>query len=170
MASFSEAVVTAAVRAQYNGVDALGALTYNLLDWDPFSFESGTGAGKVDLLHVSSRTLAASATENLDLTGTSIQDPFNTNLAFANIKAILIRAAVGNTNNVIIGGAGANAFVGPFGAATETHIIRPNGRFLVYEPGAGWTVTPGTGDLFKILNSGGGTSVSFDVVLLGASA
>jgi hypothetical protein len=35
---------------------------------------------------------------------------------------------------------------------------------------SGWTVTAATGDLLKILNSSSGSSVVYDIVVIGTSA
>jgi hypothetical protein len=101
------------------------------------------------------RTLAASASEDLDLAG-----------AFANftkVHAIYVFATSANTNNVVVGGASANSFVAPF---TGTVTVGPGGENLVTSK-AGWTVTAGTGDLLKIANSNSGSAVTYDIVVAG---
>lgn len=130
---------------------------------------SGTGANQADLMFADQRTLSASATENLDLAG-GLTDAFGTTLTFAKIKAIMVRAAPGNTNDVVIGGAASNAFVGPFGGTTPTVAVKPGGFLLLFAPATGWTVTASTGDILKVANSSSGTSVTYDVVLIGTSA
>jgi hypothetical protein len=131
--------------------------------------ESGTTTGKADKIFADQRTLAASATENLDLAG-ALTDPLGAALTFARVKAILIKAAAGNTNNVVVGGAGSNPFAGPFADATDKVAIPPGGVFLVTAPAAGWTVTAGTGDILLVANSGAGTPVTYDVFIVGTSA
>jgi hypothetical protein len=133
---------------------------------------SGTGAGQADRIFHDRRTLAASATEDLDLAG-SLVDPFGATITFARIKALLIAAAAGNTNNVIVGGAATNQFLTWVGAGTHTVVVRPGGVLALLAGGAdatGYAVTAGTGDLLRIANSAGGTSVDYDIVLIGASA
>lgn len=39
----------------------------------------------------------------------------------------MVKAAVGNTNNVVVGGAAVNGIVGPLGAATNTVAVSPGG-------------------------------------------
>lgn len=132
-------------------------------------FSMGAGARQANLVFADRRTLAASATEDLDLDG-GLADPFGGALVFKRVKAILIQAAAGNANDVIIGGAASNGFVGPFGAATHTMAVKPGGILLIAAPtAAGWPVTASTADLLKVANSGGGTGVTYDVILLGAA-
>ena len=131
-------------------------------------FESGTGNNQADLVFSGQRTLAASASESFDLNGTTLLDAFGTAIAMAKIKAIYLKAAAGNTNNVIIGNV-TNGIVGPFGAATHSILVKPGGVFLWACPGTGETITAGTGDLLKIANSGGTTGVTYDLMLLGTS-
>src|SRR5688572_14836683 len=60
---------------------------------------SGTGANQADMMWHDTRTLGASASENLDLAG-SLTNAFGTTQTFARIKMVLVTAASANTNNV----------------------------------------------------------------------
>lgn len=132
---------------------------------------TGTGTNQANIVYDSQRTLAASGTEELDLAGdATLLDAFAVALTFVKVKYLYVRAASGNTNNVVLGGAAANAFVGPFVDATDKMSIPPNGLFFVVAPGAGWTVTAGTGDKLLIANSGAGTPVTYDIVIGGTDA
>ncbi|MCL4822566.1 MAG: hypothetical protein KJ067_25870, partial [Vicinamibacteria bacterium] len=115
------------------------------------------------------RTLAASANEDLDLAG-SLVDAFGAVVSFAKVRALRIKAAPENTNNVVVKPGAANGFLGPFGAAAHTLTLPPGGEVLLVAPVAGWTVTPATGDLLNVANSGAGTSVTYEIEVLGASA
>ncbi len=128
---------------------------------------NGTGADQANQVFSDQRTLAASATENLDLAG-ALTDAFGGTVAFTKIKALMIKAAAGNTNNVVVGGAASNGFVSPFGGATHTVSVPPGGTLLLTAPDAtGFAVTAGTADLLKVANGGGGTGVTYDIVLVG---
>ncbi|KFG08107.1 hypothetical protein [Streptomyces scabiei] len=133
---------------------------------------SGTGAGKADKAFHDRRTLAASATEDLDLAGV-LSDAFGQAITFARIKLLYVAAADANVNNVIVGNAAANGFVSWVGGAAHTVTVRP-GTFLALGAGSGdatgYAVAAGTADQLRIGNSGAGTSVTYDVVLIGASA
>jgi hypothetical protein len=134
------------------------------------SLDNGTGSGQVDIIWSDTRTIAASGTDDLDLTGTALQTAFGANLAFVKVKVIAVYASALNTNNVVIGGAAATQFVGPFGAAAHTIALPPTGLFLVAAPLLGWSSVAATSDLLRIANSGAGTSVTYDIAVLGTSA
>ncbi|MGW4648045.1 hypothetical protein [Kitasatospora sp. NPDC004289] len=131
---------------------------------------SGTGAGQVDKLWVATRTIAASGTDDLDLAGT-LTDAFGAVFTLARVKGIIVAASSANTNVVQVGGAASNAFVNWVADATDKVVLRPGGFMAVAAPDAtGYPVTAGTGDLLRITNGGAGTSVTYDICVLGASA
>lgn len=134
------------------------------------SLDNGTGTSQVDLIWSDTRTIAASGTDDLDLAGTALQTAFGANLTFVKVKLIAVYAATGNTNNVVIGGAAATQFLAGFGAAAHTYAVPPGGLFVVAAPVAGWTVGAGASDLLRVANSGAGTSVTYDICMLGTSA
>ncbi|MBX6382162.1 MAG: hypothetical protein IRZ07_04180 [Microbispora sp.] len=130
----------------------------------------GAGAGQADRIWSDERTLAASASEDIDLAGTLV-DPFGGTITFARVKGLIVAAAAGNTNNVVIGGASSNGWVGPFGAADNTLAVRPGGLLVLMSPDAtGYPVTAGTGDLLHVANSGAGSSVTYQIVVIGAAS
>lgn len=133
------------------------------------SLATGTGAGLADMKWSDQRTLTASATEDLDLAG-SLTGPLGTTLTFARLKALFVKAASTNTNNVVISRPAANG-VPLFAAASDAISVLPGGWFGWVAPNAtGVVVTAGTGDLITLTNSAGGTSVVYDVIIIGASA
>lgn len=133
-------------------------------------FTSGAAASQMDRLLAAQRTILASGTDDLDLTGTALQDILGTNLALVRVKLIAVYANAGNTNNVVIGNAASNQFQGPFGAVTHTIAIPPGGSFLIVSPtAAGWPVTAATADLLRVANGGAGTPVTYDVLIGGSS-
>jgi hypothetical protein len=133
---------------------------------------NGTAAGQVDRIFHDQRTLTASANEDLDLAG-ALTDAFGTSLTFVRIKGLIVAAAAGNTNNVIVGGATSNGFVSWVGGATHTVTLRP-GAVLALTAGSadatGYAVTAATGDLLRIANSAGTTGVTYDIAVIGCSA
>jgi len=128
----------------------------------------GTTTGKADKAWSDTRTIALSSSEDLDLAGT-LTDPYGATVTFVTIKAILIKAAAGNTNNVVVGAKGAGGFVGPFLANTCSVAIEPGQIFMITSK-VGWPVGASSTDLLKIANSGAGTGVTYDVILVGCSA
>lgn len=128
----------------------------------------GTAANQANRIFQDQRTLTASSTEDLDLAGV-LTDPFGATITFARVRLLYVAAAAANTNNVIVGG-DANALA-IFGAATHTLTVRPGGFVLLAAPDTtGYAVTAGTGDILQVANSAAGTSVTYDVVVIGASA
>lgn len=132
----------------------------------------GTGAGQANRMFTDRRTLAASATEDLDLSGIAMADAFGAAVTFARIKGIIVAASPDNANNVLLGAASANQWASMLNAAGVV-TLRPGAIAAFYageDDATGYTVTAGTGDLLKVANSAGGTSVSYDLVIIGASA
>jgi hypothetical protein len=130
---------------------------------------SGTGANQADLIFTDTRTLAASATEDLDLAGVLV-GAFGATLTFARVKGLFIVAAAANTNNVNITRPAANG-VPLFLAASDGVAVRPGGWFAMSAPDAtGYPVTAATGDLVTLTNSAASTSVTYDVIIIGSSA
>lgn len=134
--------------------------------------DNGTAAGQADRVFADTRTLAASATENLDLAG-SLTDALGAAVTFAKVKAIIFKAADANTNNVIVGGDVTNTFFPMFGLETDSLVLRPGALVALVcgeADAAGYAVTAATADLLKVANSGAGTPVSYDVIIIGTSA
>jgi hypothetical protein len=133
------------------------------------TWTNGTTIDKADLVFSDTRTITASSNEDLDLAGvlTSI---YGATLTFVELKAILIVAAVANTNNVRVTRPASNG-VPLFLAASDGIDVPPGGLFFWACPADGKvTVTASTGDLINVANSSSGTSVTYDVVIVGASA
>jgi hypothetical protein len=159
----------ARVVGTYSQSVPLGSATLALNLTGPVTFTAGTASGQADLAFVDQRTLTASSTENLDLAGV-LADKFGNVLTFGHVKLIYIHAAATNTNDVCVGGAATNTFSGPFADPTDKVCVKPGAvAFLTVFTGVGWTVTPATGDILKVANSSSGTSVVYDVVILGTS-
>jgi hypothetical protein len=134
------------------------------------SLASGTGADQADMLWHDTRTLSASADEDLDLAGVLVNGLGDTQ-TFARVKGLIIAAASGNTNNCNVTSDGSAGVPGLFLALGDGIVVRPGGLFAWYAPDAtGAVVTATTGDLLNVANSGAGTSVTYSVIIIGASA
>lgn len=164
--ALSASLAVSLVAAFSQSVD-VGTLTHDAKFSPNYVFTNGTGANQASILFSDTRTLAASATENLDLAGVLI-DAFGNTITFDKIKAIIVTAAAANTNNVLFGGA-ASAQAAPwFGDVTDVNVIRPGGLLCMVAPDAtGFDVTATTADLLKIANSSSGTSVTYTIVIIG---
>jgi len=146
----------------------LGSAQYSPVINKRISLATGTGAQQADQIFTDTRTVAASGTDPLDLAG-SLTGPLGGVLTFVKLKAILVRAAAGNANNVRVNRPATNG-VPLFLAASDAIDVLPGGLFLWVAPGAGVTVTAATGDVINCDNSGSGTSVTYDVAIIGTSA
>lgn len=132
-----------------------------------FALQNGTGANQANELFCDTRTLAASASENLDLAG-ALTNAFGATITFDKIKALIVKAAAGNTNDVLVGGAASAQASAFFGDVTDVVKVKPGGMVAFVAPDAnGYDVTATTSDLLKIANSAGGTSVSYTIILIG---
>lgn len=163
--------LSVAVNAALSSAGDLATGTVPLTVRHAVNLASGTGAGAADKVFSDRRTLAASGTEDLDLAGVLI-DAFGATVTLARVKGLYIAAAAGNTNNVVVGNASSNGWA-TFLSATGTVTLRPGAAFLAMAGPAdatAWAVTASTGDLLHVANSGSGTSVTYDVVVIGASA
>lgn len=166
MAAGVNASVRLSIEAMLTGTNDLGAPKLKLddileaLEWTP-----GTGTlAQANILFSDTRTLAASATEDLDLAG-SLANAFGATIAAAEVVLIFIRAADANTNNVNVTRPASNG-VPIFLAAGDGVGIEPGDYFLRVSR-RGIAVTAATGDLITLTNSAGSTSVTYDIVVIG---
>lgn len=172
MAETLTSTITVSISAALQNAITPGSAIANLGTSYSTNFTNGTGAGQANSAYWATRTLSASTSEQLDLAGTTLQDAFGQNVSMARIKVLAVAADAGNTNNVVVGG-GSNAVAGLFGATTHTAVIRPGG-VICWLCGSGdatgYALTGGTADLLQIANSGSGTSVSYTLAVIGATA
>lgn len=126
---------------------------------------NGTGANQASQQwHSLGRVLTAAASETLALTG-SLTNAFGVVLTFTAIKMLIIRALAANTNDVVLGANGANQWVGMFVGTADSVKVKPGGTLIWVAPAAGGAVV--ASDVIKVTNSAGGTSVTYDIFLLG---
>ncbi|BBF93374.1 hypothetical protein [Blastochloris tepida] len=160
----------AGVKAVESGAADLGtpSITHDTgskqIDWT-----NGTLADQADRIWSDVFSIPASGNTDLDLAG-ALTGALGGTVTFAKIKAIYLEADRANANNIVVGAAASNPFLGPFGAATHTLAVPPGGRVMLTAPVGGWAVTAGTGDLLRLANSGAGTAVNGKIVLIGTSA
>lgn len=128
------------------------------------TLSNGTGSAQASAQWSDTRTITASSSENLDLAG-SLTNAFGQTLTFTKVKLIFIRAASANSNNVQFSRGSSNG-VPLFLAASDGVSLQPGAWFAWFDP-TGITVTAGTGDIFTVANSGAGSSVSYDIVIVG---
>lgn len=143
--------------------------TYNFKGGTTLNLTNGTGANQADKVFADQRTIAASTTEDLDVAAGGLTDSFGVAFTIAELKVLMVCASSANTNNVVLGG-DANSV--PFlSTAATTVSIKPGGCFMFTDPSAaGTAVTAGTGDIVQVANSGAGTTVTYDIIMLGSSS
>jgi hypothetical protein len=133
------------------------------------SFANGAGAAQANEMYAATLTIGASATTTIDVaTGGGLLNALGLPLALARIKGIYVKAAAANANNVVLTRPAANG-VPIFSAVSAAFAIKPDGLFSIWDPSAaGIVVTAATADLIDFTNSGAGSSVTCDVVIIGA--
>lgn len=125
---------------------------------------NGTGTGQANNVFHDTRTVTTGATDSLDLAG-SLQNAIRQTLTFTAIKAVIVYSRLTNTTVLSVTRPAANG-VPIFAAAGDASPIGPGGLFVWSAPGAGVTVTAGTGDLLDIVNAAG-ASATYDIVIVG---
>lgn len=129
-------------------------------------FVPGTGAvNQLDVLYQATRTIAASGNEDLDFAGV-LANALGATIAAAEIVAIVVEAAAGNTNNVRFGPAASAGALGPFMDATDRLSLTP-GDFHLLTCRNGWAITATTADKWNFANSAGGSGVTYTITVLG---
>lgn len=160
--------IALAISGQYDQALDIGSAGYPIAFKPNYNFDNGVGANQAAVIYSKTRTLAASANEDLDLNGTTLLDAFGTALALTKVKGLIIVAAPGNTNDVVVGGASSNGFIAPFGSATDKIKVQPGGMLVLVTPSAaGYAVTAATADLLRIANGGGTTGVTYTIIVIG---
>lgn len=159
------ATIDVHVKAKQTGTADLGTPNVLVDLMKSMEFAPGTAAvGQANILFADTRTLAASANEDLDLAG-ALTDALGASIAAAEVVAIFIAAASGNTNDVQVTRPAANG-VPLFLAAGDGLALGP-GDFVLLTARKGVGVVAATGDLVHIANSGAGTGVTYDIVVIG---
>lgn len=156
------------VTGTQTGTADLGNVQQQFADRLALALTNGSsGAGKADRVFNDQRTLSASGTEDLDFAG-GVTDALGNTVTMAKIKAVFVKAAPGNTNNVNVTRPASNG-VPLFLAAGDGISVKPGAGWMLIDDN-GITVTASTGDLLTITNSGGTTPVTYDIVVIGTSA
>jgi hypothetical protein len=156
--------------ATMSGDDPLSAQVHAPSIGRTMDFANGVLAKQADVLYATELTIAGGANVDVDLNG-SLTNAVGIAVAAAKVAAIVVTADPTNTTVVTVGGAPANAFVGPFGDATDTMKLGPNGMWLIANDslaGLG-TVTAGTADLLRVANAAG-AAAKVKIAVIGRSA
>lgn len=148
------------VRASISAVNVKSLDGRDVVDDIPYSADiklgAGTGYGKADIAFYDIRALAASTSENLDLSG-ALTDGFGQTIVAVKVKAIEIENPEASLSTLTVGAAASNTFNGPFSGATFSIDVKPGDK-AVFVSRTGWAVTAGTGDILKVASGAGGTA------------
>jgi hypothetical protein len=130
---------------------------------------NGTGANQANAMFSDQREIAASGNDDLDLAGT-LTDAFGATVTFARVKLLLIKAADTNQNNLVVGGA-SSTFTSWVTGTNAAVVVRPGGLLVLSAADAtAYAVTATSADVLRLSNSGAGSSISYDIVVIGTSA
>lgn len=153
------------VNQQDLGADA----AYNFSGGSSSSLTDGVAIDEADMVYTASGTIAISGTDDLDVAAGGLLDAFGQTYTIAKMKVLMVCADGANTNNVVVGG-DVNSV--PFlNTAATTLSLKPNACFQLSDPSlAGIPVTAATGDIIGLANSGAGTSVDYDIIIVGTSS
>lgn len=156
-----------AFRAELTGSGDLGTPTVPITLEHQLLFASGTGASQADKIFADSRSLNASAAEDLDLAG-SLLDPLGAAFTPAKIKGLIIKAGADNPGALTLGGDAAS--VPLFGAVNDVMAIPAGATACLIFPGAGIAVTATTGDIIQMAAAATAGTYTYDIIILGTSA
>jgi hypothetical protein len=165
-----KASLSIAFSATQTGDNTLTAQVHSPSFGRTHDFANGVLAKQADILYADELTIAGGAFVDIDLNG-SLTNAAGVPVTALKIASIALLADPTNTTVLTVGGAPANAFVGPFGAATHTLKLAANGQIAFSDDslaGLG-PVTAGTADLLRIANAAG-AAAKVKVAIVGRSA
>lgn len=160
------ATVGATVKATYTNTSLdVGSSNYQVNETFSTSFANGTASGQANVIWTDTRTINSSSNDDLDFAG-SLTDAYGATLTFATIKAIIIKAAANNPNNLVLGGDTTTNVQGIFAADDNSVNIKPGGKFILEAPATGFTVTASTGDKIRLTNPSTG-AITYEIMVIG---
>lgn len=131
----------------------------------------GTGANQADQVYQDRRTLAASASEDLNISGgahggaVALTNPLGEAISFTKIKGILIvnESLVGEMR---VGGEATNAFTALFADNSDELKVRPDGFFAVgVKEATAYAVA--ANEVLQITNLDGSNSLTYLIIIFG---
>ncbi len=139
------------------------------------SFTDGSGASQANKLYAELLTIAASASNNLDLAA-GVTDPFGTTFSFTLVKIIYVEVTTTTAATSIQVGGHATAAVNTIFGSADTHDndqpcikVRNGGVFFLgCTDATGYAVTATTEDILLLKNLDGVAGATVKIVLVGA--
>ena len=164
--------LTATVKINANStlssaLDLGSASSIELLE-ETLKLATGTGASQGNQVFSDTRSLGASSSEELDLSG-SLTNGLGVTVSFSRVVVMIVRGAAANGDTFTVGGSAANGFDTWVLAAGDAVTVRPGGTLCLVTPDStGYAVTAATGDLLKITNNDAAAAGNYDIVLIGS--
>ena len=112
----AQATVSVAVNGALDATIDIGTVIHNILYNASYPLGNGSGADLISQIFTDTRTIAPSSNDDLDLAG-SLVNALGATVTFTKIIGLLVKASSANVNDCVVGGAAANQFLTPFGAA-----------------------------------------------------
>lgn len=158
-------VVSVGAVGDYTNSSGRASQDAHISDRIDLNFLTGSGINQGGKVYTETVSLAASASENDDLTTSA--DALGATIGLTAVKAVVLIADKTNTNPIVLGNAASNGFSAPFDAATDTVSVPAGGALVLMNPtAAGWTVDS-THKVLKIANGGSGTGVTGKLIIIG---
>ena len=130
-------------------------------------FADGTGINQANNVYHAQRLLTTGQSEDLDLAGGGLLNPFGNALTFTKVKAIVIFALAANTTILTL--SRPTNGLPFFGAVGDALDLKPGGIFMFIDPSAaGVAVTGGSADLVRVANASG-ASASYQIIIVGTT-
>lgn len=132
----------------------------------------GIGADQADVFWSDTRTIAASGSDALDLTGGGLLNGLRVAANFAKVKAIFVSVPSSAPALGVSLTPGTNGVANLFGGTSQLLRILPGGSVLLANPTATGivSVTAGTADILTVTNPNGGAAVTYSIMIVGTSA
>lgn len=166
------ATIIADALASYTKAADQGTAAFPPIITSHYSITNGTAANQANGLWCDERTLSASASDSLDLSG-GLTDIYGATLTFTKIKVLLVKASADNGDDLTVGSTSDSPDTGfSTWLGAEGHSVRvaPGGLLLVVAPDAdGFAVTAGTGDILTVANTDD-AAVTYEIMLIGVTA
>ena len=160
MPSLTNGFIQSTLRAVYS--DGYSG-TVNLSRTASLNFSNGSGAGQANRVYTNSATttIAASGTLSLELSGV-LTDAFGNTLTLTLLRALFIEHLTTTTASYVTIGAGSNPVFGTKIANLELY----NGDHFMFTCKNGYTITPATADILRIVNADASNAATVRITIL----
>jgi len=131
------------------------------------TWTDGTTSTKIDVVYSDRRSITASATSTIDLgTGGGLTDTYGNSIVPAvELVFIVVRNRSSTDGDILhVGPHSSNGLTGPWVASGDLVAVGPGDVYYQMND-TGWTITDGSVDTIRIIETGGANTVLVDVIL-----